>query len=266
MLSIVFRGKILQGAAPLKSMKKILYILYAPYKWLVYVPFLILSTMLFGTLAVILAVVAGPKISSLIGGTWWSRLNSYMTPMIVKVTGRENIDKNQSYVIISNHQSHFDVFALYGWLGVDFKWVMKMELRKVPFLGYACDKVGHIYIDRSNREAALASLNEAKKRIVNGTSVLFFPEGTRSDTEQMREFKKGAFVMAFDLDVPILPVSIINTRNILPPRSFRLFPGRVRLIIHPPVDIHHYGRDRIENLMNDIRGIIQSGLEREETR
>ncbi|HDP80564.1 MAG TPA: 1-acyl-sn-glycerol-3-phosphate acyltransferase [Spirochaetes bacterium] len=242
-------------------MEKIFRVLYEPYKWLVYIPLLVLSTMVFATLAVLLAIVAGPRISSLIGGTWWSRFNSYVTPMLVSVAGRENVDRYQSYVITSNHQSHFDIFVLYGWLGIDFKWIMKMELRKVPFLGYACDKVGHIYIDRSNHEAALASINEAKKRIVDGTSVLFFPEGTRGAGETMGDFKKGAFIMAFDLDVPILPVTIINTRNILPPHTLRLFPGRVKMVIHPPVDIHRYGRERIEDLMKDVRSAIQSGLD-----
>ncbi len=76
--------------------------------------------------------------------------------MLVKVHGRENINPQQSYVIVSNHQSHYDVFVLYGWLGIDFKWVMKQELRKVPGLGIGCEKVGHIFIDRSNTERAFS--------------------------------------------------------------------------------------------------------------
>ncbi len=242
--------------------KKLLYLLYQPYKWLVVAPMLALSTFVIGTLTVIMASVAGAKIASMTCGPLWARINACLTPMTVKVIGRENIDRKQSYVIASNHQSQFDIFVLYGWLGVDFKWVMKMELRKVPFLGSACYRIGHIFIDRSNHEAAVASLREAKKRIVNGTSVLFFPEGTRSDTGKLREFKKGAFLMALDLEVPVLPVTIVNTRNILPPRSLNLFPGRAKMIIHPPVDIKRYGSDGAEQLMSDVRGIIQSGLDR----
>ena len=86
----------------------------------------------------------------------------------------------QSYVIVSNHQSQYDILLMYGWLGTDFRWVMKKELRRVPVLGLACEKLGHIYVDRSDSAAAVASLNAARKKLVNGTSVVFFPEGTRS--------------------------------------------------------------------------------------
>ena len=161
-------------------MRRILHLLYQPYKWIIYIPFFGLSTAVMGSLALILNPILGPKISSALAGVWWARVNSFMAPMSVTVRGRENIDPQQSYVVVANHQSQFDIFVLYGWLGVDFKWVMKMELRKAPFLGPACHSLGHIFIDRSNPKAAIASLQEAKRKIANGTSVLFFPEGTRS--------------------------------------------------------------------------------------
>jgi len=241
-------------------MRKILYILYQPYKWLVYFPFLVISTLFFGFLTIILVPLTNPKVASYICGALWSRLNGYMTPMLVKVHGRENINPKQSYVIVSNHQSHYDVFVLYGWLGIDFKWVMKQELRKVPGLGIGCEKVGHIFIDRSNREKALASLNEAKKKIVNGTSVIFFPEGTRSKDGKVGEFKKGAFKMAFDLGLPILPVTIIGTSKILPAHTINLFPGVVHLYIHKPIDINQYTEDSIEELMNITKSVMTSVL------
>ena len=140
---------------------------------------------------------------------------------------------------------------------------MKKELRDLPALGPACEKMGHIYIDRSNREAAIASLEEAKKRIVNGTSVLFFPEGTRSTTGKMRDFKKGAFVMASDLGLPILPITILNTDKILPPNSTDLFPGRASMVVHEPIDVSGYGKERLGELMTKVREVIQAGLESE---
>lgn len=183
-----------------------------------------------------------------------------MTPICVKVSGNENIDDSQSYVIVSNHQSQYDIFVLYGWLKVDFKWVMKQELRKVPGIGIGCEKVGHIFIDRSDHERALASLNEAKKKIVNGTSVIFFPEGTRSRDGVMKPFKKGAFKMALDLGLPVLPVTIINTRKILPPGTMKLFPGKARLIIHEPVSVAGYNDDNIQELMDKVHSVIGSAL------
>ncbi len=226
-----------------------------------YFYFLVISTLFFGFLTIILVPLTNPKIASYICGTIWSRLNGYMTPMLVKVHGRENINPYQSYVIVSNHQSHYDVFVLYGWLGIDFKWVMKKELRKVPGIGIGCEKVGHIFIDRSNREKALASLNDAKKKIVNGTSVIFFPEGTRSKDGKVGEFKKGAFKMAFDLALPILPVTIVGTSNILPAHTINLFPGIVHLYIHKQIDINQYTEDKIEELMDTVKLKIISPLQ-----
>jgi 1-acyl-sn-glycerol-3-phosphate acyltransferase len=184
-----------------------------------------------------------------------------MTPMLVSVSGRENIDPTCSYVIVSNHQSHYDVFVLYGWLGVDFKWVMKKELRKVPALGIACEKAGHIYIDRSDKKAALDSLNDAKKKIKDGTSVIFFPEGTRGRKGQMGDFKKGAFYMALDLGIPVLPVTIIGTGKILPPKTINLFPGRAKMIIHEPIAVNEYTKENIEELMSHVKDVIQVSFE-----
>lgn len=203
----------------------------------------------------------GPKVARIVIGFTWSRMCSLITPMCVTVIGRENIDKRQSYVIISNHQSHYDIFVLHGWLLVDIIWVMKKELRKVPIFGYVCEKTEQIYIDRSNKEAAKASLEKAKTRIVDGTSVIFFAEGTRSTAGRLGDFKKGAFRMALDLGIPILPVTIINTEKILPAKTFRLFPGRAKMIIHKPIEIDNYNHETIEDLTSDVRDIIQEGLD-----
>lgn len=235
-------------------------ILYQPYKWLIFAPYLAVSTLFFGSLTVVLAVVTNPRITSFICGTVWSRLNGYLTPIRVRVTGRGNIDPTQSYVIVANHQSQYDIFVLYGWLGIDFKWVMKQELRKVPGIGIGCEKVGHIFIDRSNHEKAVASLRAAKEKIVNGTSVIFFPEGTRSRDGSLGVFKKGAFKMALDLRLPILPITIVGTRDILPTDTVDLFPGCARMIIHKPIDIAGYTDDNLDELVDRARGVIESGL------
>jgi len=240
--------------------KKMLKIAYKPYKWLIQVPVFLISTSFFGALAVVLCMFLPPKIPSYLCGATWARINGYFTPIFVKIRGKENIGKRQSYVIVSNHQSQYDIFVLYGWLGIDFKWVMKSELRKAPFIGVSCEKLGHIFVDRSDIRAAIASINAAKKRIVNGTSVIFFPEGTRSRTNKMRPFKKGAFHMAKDLNLPILPITIKGTRDILPPDTFDIFPGKVEMIIHKPVDTSDFNKDNIKELMAEIRKIIEKPL------
>lgn len=242
-------------------MKKIVYILYQPYKWLIFIPCLALSTIFFTCVALILVVVTNTRIASLFAGVLWARLNSYLTPIFVKVVGRENIDKGQSYVIVVNHQSNYDIFVLYGWLGVDFKWIMKQELRKVPVLGIGAEKLGHIIIDRSNSQAAIASINETREKIANGTSALFFPEGTRSRNGKLGTFKKGAFKMAIDIGLPILPITIIGTRDILPPKTMNLLPGTAKMIIHKPIDIDGYDDKNIQELMKKARELIESDLD-----
>jgi len=232
--------------------------LYQIYTWLVFVPILGISTAFFGIGTVILLFFLKPRIVSILCGKYWARVNSFFAPMQVKVIGRGNVDPRQSYVIVSNHQSQFDIFVLYGWLDIDFKWVMKQELRKVPALGIACERLGHIYVDRFNREAALSSINAAKQRIVDGTSVLFFPEGTRSRESRLRSFKKGAFRMALDLQLPILPITIQGTSDILPSDTTNLYPGRARMIIHPPIAIEGYDSDNIDDLITRTRQVIDA--------
>lgn len=240
--------------------RKILRIVYQPYKWLFFIPFLVINTLLFGVIAVIVSIVVNQRIGSYFGGVIWSRLNSFLTPMFVTVKGKEHIAANTSYIVIPNHQSYYDIFLIYGWLGLDIKWVMKKELAKIPGLGFGSKKVGHIFIDRSNSKAAMESLHAARQKLVNGTSVVIFPEGTRSRTGQLIPFKRGGFKLALELKLPILPVTVINTRKVLPPDSLNLMPGRVKMIIHPPLDLSGYNENSMPELMQKVRNIIETPL------
>jgi 1-acyl-sn-glycerol-3-phosphate acyltransferase len=243
-------------------MKKFLWLLYQPYKWCIFIPILGFSTLILGTVAIILMNFMKPKTVSFLCGVTWAKINSYLTPVFVKVIGRENINKKKSYVIVSNHQSQYDILVIYGWLLQDIKWVMKKELRKIPVFGKACEKLEHIYIDRSDHASAVESLENAKKKIINGTSAMFFPEGTRSRDGSLLPFKKGAFKMAIDLGVPMLPITITGTKNVLPAKTLNLFPGRVKMIIHKPVEIWDYNDENKTDLMEKVKNIITSGLEK----
>ncbi|OPL12434.1 MAG: acyl-phosphate glycerol 3-phosphate acyltransferase [delta proteobacterium MLS_D] len=244
--------------------RRFLHIAYQPYKWLIFGPWLVLSTLFFGATAPLLVPLTGPRATSRFCGRTWARMNGRLTPMSVTVEGRENVDPRQSYVIICNHQSQYDIFVLYGWLDIDFRWVLKQELRNIPALGVACERIGHIFIDRSDHEKALASINAAKERIRNGTSVLFFPEGSRSSDGRLRPFRKGAFKMAVDIDLPLLPVTIIGTKDILPNKTIDLFPGRATMVIHPPLDIAGYNDASLPALMDRARHVIASALPAEQ--
>jgi len=219
-----------------------------------------LNTLFFGVAAVMLSSFVSQRVGSYFGGVIWSRIFAFFTPMIVSVEGRGNIRKNTSYVVISNHQSIYDIFLIYGWLGIDIKWVMKKEARKIPGVGFGSRKVGHIFLDRSNSRVALESLNEAKKRLVNGTSVVFFPEGTRSVSGELGIFKRGAFKIAIDLGLPLLPLTVTGTKEILPTGALNILPGKVKLIIHEPIDIKGYNEENIQELMRHAKEIIGSAL------
>jgi 1-acyl-sn-glycerol-3-phosphate acyltransferase len=242
---------------------KLLYILYQPYKWLFLFPFALANTLIFGIIAVIVSSTVNQKVGSYFGGVIWSKLNGFVTPMFVTVKGKEHIDKTKSYVVISNHQSIYDIFLVYGWLGIDIKWVMKKELAKIPGLGFGSKKVGHIFLDRSNSRVALESLNDAKRKLVNGTSVVIFPEGTRSSTGYPGNFKKGAFKLAIDLGLPILPITIIGTKNIMPTGTFDVKPGKATMIIHEPIEITGYSDENMRELMDKAKRIIAQPLEQD---
>lgn len=235
--------------------------LYQPYKYLVVMPVLALNTAIFASIGAIFPFFTTPRTASRLSGVPWARVMAWVTPMRVQVEGREHVDPRQSYVLVSNHQSQYDIFVLYGWLGVDFKWVMKKELRNVLGIGVACERLGHIYIDRSNHAAAVATLERAKNTIVDGTSVVFFPEGTRSRSGKLKPFKKGAFRMALDLGLPILPLTIVGTRDVLPAGTSDLMPGSARLVIHPPVPVSGSSIEDCERLKDQVRDLIASSLE-----
>jgi 1-acyl-sn-glycerol-3-phosphate acyltransferase len=227
---------------------------------LIFLPFIVTNTLFFGVIAVIFSSLINQKIGSYLGGVVWSRLNAFFTPMFVKVSGKENIKPETSYVVIPNHQSYYDIFVIYGWLGLDIKWVMKKELRKIPGIGFGSEKVGHIFIDRSNSRMALESLRKAREKLVKGTSVVIFPEGTRARNGQLANFKRGAFKMAMELNLPILPITINGTKSILPSNSTNLLPGRASLIIHEPIDIKKFSKENLPDLMQLVREKISNAL------
>jgi 1-acyl-sn-glycerol-3-phosphate acyltransferase len=154
----------------------------------------------------------------------------------------------------------YDILVIYGWLKLDLKWVMKKELRKIPGIGLGCEKAGHIFVERRNPKQAAKAISEAMKRLGNGIGVLFFPEGTRSLDGRLLPFKKGAFRLALDQDIPILPVTLVGTRDILPAKTLSLFPGKARMVIHPVVEPGGRTLAQMDELMAETRQAINSAL------
>ncbi|MBP5366779.1 MAG: 1-acyl-sn-glycerol-3-phosphate acyltransferase [Bacteroidales bacterium] len=240
-------------------MRKFLFILFQPYKWLIVFPLIVLLTIL--SVAVLTLVAFFSVRGSNRIGSFWAKSIQLLVFMRVKVIGRENIQKNQSYIVVANHQSPFDIIALYANLGIDFRWIMKKELRKVPVLGYGCEKLQHIYIDRASARSAYRSLQEAKAKLVDGTSVAIFPEGTRTYSNNLAPFKHGAFKMALDLGLPILPVTIKDTHKIMGRSVHSLFPGNVMIVVHKPMEVQIENREQRDEFIEQTREVIMSGME-----
>lgn len=234
---------------------------FIAYKWLFVIPFLVFTTFVIGSLITLLSLLGMPDLSSRVFGPLWARLNIAVSLVTVKVEGLHNLDPQTSYIIAANHQSLIDIYVIYGYLPTNFKWVMKKELRSVPILGVACEAMGHIIVDRSNTNAALGTINLARARIINGMSVLFFPEGTRSRSGSLMPFKKGAFRLAVELGLPILPVVIHGTNKILPSDTTDLAPGNARLEILPPIETSGMDEHDIGELSNLTCNAIQNCLD-----
>ncbi len=193
----------------------------------------------------------------------WARSILAVSRIKVTVKGLSKIDPAGHYIYMSNHQSNFDIPALISCLPVHFRWIAKAELFKIPIFGYAMKKAGHISIDRSNRKSAFKSLKNAANIIKNGTSVLIFPEGTRSLDGSIGSFKNGGFILAVDSGVSIVPVIIHGTWPIMPKDRILIKPGNVTLEIRQPVKTSNYTRKTKDDLMKKIRQIICESFERE---
>ena len=185
---------------------------------------------------------------------FWSRSFFWLMFLPVSVDGQEHIVPGQSYVFVANHQSMFDVWLVYGWLPVIFKWLMKAELRKVPFVGTGCKAAGHIFIDRRNTKAALESLKEVEKQLVNGVCTVIFPEGTRSLNGEVGRFKRGAFQIAWDLGLPIIPLSLDGCYEVLPKGKPFVYHAPVHMHIGEPIDLKQFSNpnEAIEAVRNAV--------------
>lgn len=242
-------------------MKRIAFWLYQVYAFLVFAPLGLLFTLLAGWLTVLVALLTTPRFASRHIAANWAKLLCWMTPVWVTVEGAENADPNKSYVVVCNHQSQYDIFLVYGYLRLDLKWVLKAELRKVPGVGIGCEKAGHIFVDRTNPEQSRKAVKDALERVGDGVGVLFFPEGTRSANGKLRPFKKGAFRVATSQNLPILPVTIIGTRDIQKPKSIFIFPGKIRMVIHPAIEVDGAeNAETIRSLITQSRDAISSAL------
>ncbi|TFG43892.1 MAG: 1-acyl-sn-glycerol-3-phosphate acyltransferase [Syntrophobacterales bacterium] len=226
----------------------------AIYVWVIF------STLLFSLLAIATSLVTRSGNSVHRVGRMWSRSILAASGIQVAVSGMERIDPARPYIFMSNHQSNFDIPVLLAHLPVQFRWLAKAELFKIPVFGRAMRGAGYISIDRADREAAFKSLGEASEAIRKGVAIMIFPEGTRSLDGTLKPFKKGGFVLAVDAGVPIVPVAIRGTHAIMAKRTWIIRPRDVAVEVGEPIDTSDCTRATKEALMERVRAAIRHGL------
>ena len=192
----------------------------------------------------------------------WARSILWISRVKVEIKGLDNLPLNAPCILMPIHQSNFDIPVLLGRLPIQFRWLAKAELFKIPIFGRGMRGCGYISIDRSNRKSAFQSLADAAQRIRDGASVLIFPEGTRSRDGEIGPFKKGGFVLTVDAGVPIVPIIIYGTRAIMPKGSPLLKPGSAYMEILPPVLSSNYTRKTKDLLMEEVRNILLTAFDR----
>ena len=211
-------------------------LLFGIYQYLIAFPILVVLTII----TAILTLIGSPLFSHQWWGYYppriWAKCWCILMFVKVEVRNRELIDADSAYVFVANHQGAYDIFAIYGYLNHNFKWMMKKSLQNIPFVGLACIAAGHILVDRSSPSAIAKTMDTARKRLANGMSLVIFPEGSRSNDGKIKPFKRGAFKLAIDFDRPLVPISIDGSYNVLRKKSLGINPGKVILTIHHPIN------------------------------
>jgi 1-acyl-sn-glycerol-3-phosphate acyltransferase len=230
------------------------------YTWLVIYPVSWTITILIALLTILFSILVTPRWSSKWVAPFWGKLIIWVTLSRVELSGLQHIDKKQSYIIVCNHQSIYDMLTIYGYLPLEFKWVMKKELLKMPFVGMACKALGHVFVDRGNSEQSSQTLKDASDKISDGVSAFFFPEGTRSRSGELKVFKKGAYRMAKELKLPILPMTITDANKVMPANSLIICPYKIKLSIHPAIKSDEVEKLSINQLIDISKSKIASRL------
>lgn len=221
----------------------------------------ICSTILFGLLAILCSFFSSTGNSVHFVARLWGRGILWVSGVRVAISGMEHIEPGRSYIYMSNHQSNFDIPVLLSKLTVQFRWLAKAELFKIPIFGRGMRGAGYISIDRSNRKSAFQSLDRAAQSIRRGTSVLVFPEGTRTKDGSLIPFKKGGFVLAVDAGVQVIPVIIKGTYSIMPKNSLLVRRRAVEVVVKAPIDASAYTRKTKIDLMDAVRSVMLEELQ-----
>lgn len=222
---------------------------------------LVFVTVVLGLAAIIVALIDRESGVILALERTWARILLHTARVKVAVMGRDRLDLGRPAIYMVNHQSYVDVFCLASFLPVPFRIVAKRELYRIPVFGQVLWAVGHVKVDRENREQAIASLQAAAREICERSiSLVVFPEGTRSRTGELGRYKKGGFHLALQAGYPIVPVAIRGSLPIWPKGRWTIRPGHVRITVGSPIGPCAYSAQSVEDLMQEVRSWMEGAL------
>jgi 1-acyl-sn-glycerol-3-phosphate acyltransferase len=190
----------------------------------------------------------------------WSRLILVTTGVHVTVEGLERLTPGRTYVFVSNHQSIYDIPVLFWSLPYQLRIIAKESLGRFPFLGWHLGRTGHMLVDRRKPDA-MAVLEWAGKLTSKGLSLIVFPEGTRSQDGRVARFKGGSFHVALEAGLPVVPLSVIGSRHVMLKGRLATYPGRVKLVIHEPIDTTGISAAHSKEFGERVRQILRPAAE-----
>ncbi len=236
--------------------------LYRIYQICVALPVALVATIITALTVAIGCSLGGGHFFGYYPGRWWSRVMTRIFLLSVTVEGRENMEPGHSYVFVANHQGAFDIFLIYGYLGRNFKWMMKRQIEKIPFVGFACKMSHQIFVDKRGPSKIKATYDNARRTLSSGMSLVVFPEGARTFTGHMGVFKKGAFMLADELQLPVVPLTINGSFKVMPRmRDWRWVTWHpLRLTIHQPIYPIGKGQQNVQAIMRQSYDSVMSAL------
>lgn len=244
-------------------MKNIGKALYFIYQWLIAGPIFVVATFLTAIITAVGSLLGNKDFWGYYPPHYWARFTCMLFLMRIKVSGRENIDPKTSYVFVANHQGAYDIWSIYGSLNHNFKWLMKKELEKIAMVGWACKCAGQVFVDDSSISGIKETIAASEKTLRNGMSLVIFPEGSRSWDGKMIPFKRGAFMLAGEFKLPVVPITIDGSFKAMPRSTYNMTPSTIRLTIHKPIYPGERGFNT-KQLMAQCREAISSALPIEE--
>ncbi len=236
--------------------------LYRIYQLFIAAPVILVATIITAVTVTIGCMSGNGHFWGYYPGRWWGWVIIRVLLLPVKVEGRENLQSGQSYVFVSNHQGAFDIFLIYGFLQRNFKWMMKRQIRNIPLVGLACEASHQIFVDKRGPSKIKETYTKARATLKDGMSLVVFPEGSRSFTGHMGVFRRGAFMLADELQLPVAPLTINGSFNVMPRMRDMHFVNwhPLTLTIHKPIAPVGQGADNIKHLEQESYQVVMSGL------